>query len=143
LTKTKDVRKLHLLSGNLLMKTTPLINDNKPTQKTAIPLYQEKVPKESRQTQHQLPNTEPIQQPPALQDDLQHIVDEFEPKPGEYEYDVGVQMQHVPAVQFDTLDDGGCWEDQLEIKVSICFVLFCVVCFVFVLCCLLLHYMWF
>lgn len=76
----EDIRFLHRVSGHLLMKITPIPSNNKQNFKQVVHIYSEKVPKEVQANQHQLDNTEAIQLPPDLLDELQRIEDVPEPE---------------------------------------------------------------
>jgi hypothetical protein len=61
---------LHLLHGNLLMKTNPPLPSAKSNKTGQVPVYREKVPKEAENNQHKLVNPEPTLPPPNLEEDL-------------------------------------------------------------------------
>lgn len=56
------------------MKTTPTPASNKIAHKQPAQIYHEKVPKEVQANQHQLSNTEAIQPPPDLDDELEQLI---------------------------------------------------------------------
>eukprot|EP00026_Physarum_polycephalum_P000017 Phypoly_transcript_00017.p1 GENE.Phypoly_transcript_00017~~Phypoly_transcript_00017.p1 ORF type:complete len:3587 (+),score=621.73 Phypoly_transcript_00017:1211-10762(+) len=66
------IRFLHLLSGNLLMKTTPVASEKA---KAAVKLYQERVPEEVTAAQQPV-SAEPVQEPMDLLAELHQVADE-------------------------------------------------------------------
>jgi hypothetical protein len=83
---------LHLLSGNLLMKTTPIVSEKA---KSAVVLYKEKIPQEAVAAQQPL-ITEQVQQPMDLIEELQQVTEEPLAQAEENRFEVDVPQFAAP-----------------------------------------------